>query len=164
MENLSMTATSPASSQGRSFLPLSGPRVPLAEILSALSFALDLVEDAKPGHAIRTCLLGMRMARALKLKTSESADLYYALLLKDMGCSSNSRLICDMVGGDDRVIKRSAKLEDWTRASFSAVRIMWRNSRPGSSLMERLGRITNVALHQDECNAQVFGVRCERGT
>jgi putative nucleotidyltransferase with HDIG domain len=145
------------------YAPPGTGQVALAEIISALSFALDLVEDAKPGHAIRTCLLGMRIANKLRLKTSESADLYYALLLKDMGCSSNSRLICDMVGGDDRVIKRAAKLEDWTRASFSAVRLMWQNSRPGSGLMERLGRMTNIALHQDQCNAQVIGVRCERG-
>src|ERR1700761_2696676 len=144
MENLSMTATSPASSQGRSFLPLSGPRVPLAEILSALSFALDLVEDAKPGHAIRTCLLGMRIAQAISLGVSDSTDLYYALLLKDMGCSTNARLISELVGGDDRAIKREAKMEDWTRTSFGAVRLMWRNPRPGARLMERLGRMAHM--------------------
>ena len=135
----------------------------LAEILSALSFALDLVEDAKPGHAIRTCLLGMRIAHSLQLGVTEQADLYYALLLKDMGCSTNSRLICQLVGGDDRVIKREAKLEDWTRASFSAVRLMWRNPRPGARLMERLGRLVNMALHHDRSNAQLIGMRCERG-
>ena len=138
-------------------------QVSLAEIISALSLALDLVEDAKPGHAIRTCMLGMRIAEALQLKTSQSADLYYALLLKDMGCSSNAHLICEMVGGDDRIIKRAAKLEDWTRASASAVHLMWRNARPGAGLMERLGRLANMALHQDKCNAQLIGTRCERG-
>jgi putative nucleotidyltransferase with HDIG domain len=144
-------------------LPLSGGRLSLAEILSALSFALDLVEDAKPGHAIRTCLFGMRIADALRLGVSDSADLYYALLLKDMGCSTNARLICQLVGGDDRLIKREAKLKDWTRASFSAVRMMWRHPRQGAGLMERLGRLANMGLHQDQCNAQLIGMRCERG-
>ena len=143
--------------------PLTAARVSLSEILSALSFALDLVEDARPGHAIRTCLLGMRISQALRLGVSDSADLYYALLLKDVGCSTNARLICELVGGDDRVIKREAKLEDWTRASFSAVRMMWRNPRPGARLMERLGRLVNMGLHQDQCNAQLIGLRCERG-
>jgi putative nucleotidyltransferase with HDIG domain len=137
--------------------------VSLSEIISALSFALDLVEDAKPGHAIRTCLLGMRIAESLGLGVSKSAELYYALLLKDVGCSTNARLICQLVGGDDRVIKREAKLEDWTRASFSAVRMMWRNPRPGARLMERLGRLVNMGLHHDRCNAQLIGMRCERG-
>jgi putative nucleotidyltransferase with HDIG domain len=158
-----MAATSPASSEGRSFLPLSGPRLPLAEILSALSLALDLVDDAKPGHAIRTCLLGMRIANEMSLGVGDSADLYYALLLKDMGCSTNARLIRELVGGDDRAIKREAKLEDWTRASFGAVRLMWRNPRPGARLMERLGRMAHMGLYQNQCNAQIIGMRCERG-
>ena len=138
-------------------------QVLLAEILSALSFALDLVEDAKPGHAVRSCLLGMRIAHALRLGNSESADLYYALLLKDMGCSNNARLMCEMVGGDDRVMKRAAKLEDWTKTSVSSARLLWRSARPGSGLIERLGRLANMALHHDECNAQLIGMRCDRG-
>jgi len=35
----------------------------LSEVVSALSFALDLTEDAVPGHAVRSCLLGMRIGR-----------------------------------------------------------------------------------------------------
>ena len=167
----SLTATSLRSSQapvGPFFKanaadPLSGNLVSLAEILSALSFALDLVEDAKPGHAIRTCLLGMRIAANMRLGVSDSADLYYALLLKDMGCSTNASLLCELVGGDDRLIKRQARLEDWTRASFSSVRMLWRNSRPGARLMERLGRLVNMAVHQDQCNSRLIGMRCERG-
>jgi HD domain len=147
----------------RTPISLSNGQVSLAEIISALSFALDLVEDAKPGHAIRSCLLGMRIGNAMRLSVTDLADLYYALLLKDVGCSTNSRLICDLVGGDDRAIKREAKLQDWTRASFSAVRMMWRNPRAGARLTERLGRLVNMALHQDQCNAQLIGMRCERG-
>jgi putative nucleotidyltransferase with HDIG domain len=163
MENGVHSAVGSPASQVDAVVDLTGAQVSLSEILSALSFALDLVEDAKPGHAIRTCLLGMRIARSMGLGVVDSADLYYALLLKDMGCSTNSRLICDFVGGDDRVIKRDARLEDWTRASFSAVRLMWRNPRPGAGMVERLGRLVNMARHQDQCNAQLIGMRCERG-
>ena len=138
-------------------------QVSLSEILSALSFALDLVQDAKPGHAIRSCLLGMRIGRALGLAGAELAELYYALLLKDVGCSTNARLMCELIGGDDRAIKREVRLEDWTRASFSAVRLMWRHPRPGARLGERLGRLVHMGLHRDDCNAQIFEVRCERG-
>jgi len=142
---------------------LSTEQVSLSEIISALSFALDLVEDAKPGHALRSCLLGMRIANGLKLGVRESADLYYALLLKDIGCSSNARLMCDIVGGDDRVSKREARMNDWTKATFGGIKMMWRNARPGSGLIERLGRIVNVGLNQDKYNAALIGMRCERG-
>ncbi len=48
----------------RSVAPL--PELPLllSEIISALSFAIDLTEGAVPGHALRTCVLGMRIAPA----------------------------------------------------------------------------------------------------
>jgi HD-GYP domain-containing protein (c-di-GMP phosphodiesterase class II) len=76
----------------------------LAEIISALSFALDLTEGAVPGHALRCCLLGMRLGSELGFSDLELADLYHALLLKDVGCSSNAARMCQIIGGgDDRL-------------------------------------------------------------
>ena len=76
----------------------------LQEILVALSFALDLTEGAVPGHAIRSCLLAVRVALAAGLEPEVISDLYYACLLKDVGCSSNSARMCQIVGGDDRIV------------------------------------------------------------
>ncbi|MGH2885983.1 MAG: hypothetical protein ACRDPA_25360, partial [Solirubrobacteraceae bacterium] len=39
----------------------------LSEVLSALSHALDITEGQVPGHAERSCLIGMRIAAALDL-------------------------------------------------------------------------------------------------
>ncbi len=47
-----------------------GPRpreVPLSEVIGALSYALDLTEGEPPGHAVRTCMIGMRLAQELGL-------------------------------------------------------------------------------------------------
>jgi putative nucleotidyltransferase with HDIG domain len=60
----------------------------VAEVVSALSFALDLVTEQPMGHSVRTCILGMRIAEELRLHPDVQNDLYYALLLKDAGCSS----------------------------------------------------------------------------
>lgn len=71
--------------------PLSAPvNAPLrvAEVVSALSFALDLVTEQPMGHSVRSCILGMRIAEELRLHPDVQNDLYYALLLKDAGCSS----------------------------------------------------------------------------
>jgi HD-GYP domain-containing protein (c-di-GMP phosphodiesterase class II) len=67
-----------------------GTTVKLSSILSGLSYALDLTEGHPRGHASRSCLIGMRIARALGLSPDDQSDLFYALLLKDAGCSSNS--------------------------------------------------------------------------
>ncbi len=76
-----------------------GEQTSLSQVVSALSFALDLTEDAIPGHAVRSCLLGMRIGRALGLGDGDLCDLYYALLLKDVGCSSNAARMCQILGG-----------------------------------------------------------------
>src|SRR5580698_1449441 len=64
--------------------------ISLSEVISALSFALDLTEGAVWGHALRSCLLGMRIADEIKLPEDKRTSLYFALLLKDVGWSSKA--------------------------------------------------------------------------
>lgn len=137
-----------------------------SEILSALSFALDLTEDAVPGHALRTCLLGMRLAAALGLSEDERASLYYALLLKDVGCSSNAARMCQIIGGDDRATKTGARLEDWTRPhsiSKDGLRMLWSNVLPEAGVFRRAGRMLTIALTQHRNNREMIALRCDRG-
>ena len=61
-----------------------------SDVVSALSAALDLTEGQPMGHAVRSCILGMRIADEMQLGPQERSDLYYALLLKDAGCSTNA--------------------------------------------------------------------------
>ena len=71
------------------------PSIRVSEILSALSYALDLTEGQPMGHSVRACIIGMRLAQQIGLPATERGDLYYSLLLKDAGCSSNAaRLNC----------------------------------------------------------------------
>ena len=62
----------------------------LSEVTSALSYALDIAEGQPVGHAIRTTLIGMRLTEQLGLAGDQRSALYYGLLLKDLGCSSNA--------------------------------------------------------------------------
>jgi hypothetical protein len=75
---------------------LAAPTATRAEIIAAFSYALDLTEGQPAGHCIRACWIGMRTGRALGLSPAELADLYYVLLLKDLGCSSNAARICEL--------------------------------------------------------------------
>ena len=96
-----------------------GPRpleVPLSEVIGALSYALDLTEGEPPGHAVRTCMIGMRLAQELGLGEADRSDLFYALLLKDAGCSANSARMAALFAVDDRRAKRSSKRVDWSRS------------------------------------------------
>ena len=77
----------PLSSDPPKEVPASQADLSLAEIISALSFAIDLTEGAVPGHAVRCCALGMRIACEMGLPEDQLEALYYALLLKDAGSS-----------------------------------------------------------------------------
>ena len=98
------------------FVPLPQPRavVPAAfhDVLTALSHALDLTEGQAPGHSMRTCVIGMRFADELELDLASRFALYYALLLKDAGCSSNAAMVNATFGSDDQVVKQRLKRVD----------------------------------------------------
>lgn len=137
----------------------------MPEIISALSFALDLTEGAVPGHALRSCVLGMRVGQSLGLPQDQLRDLYYALLLKDVGCSSNAARMCQIVGGD-RAIKAGVKLEDWTqpsKPSLSTLKLLWNTVLPDGNFAERIARIAKIGRTQHANNAEMIGLRCDRG-
>ena len=141
--------------------------VTLSEIIASLSFALDLTEGAVPGHAIRSCLIGMRIADQLQLEESMKEHLYYALLLKDVGCSSNAARMCQIIGGgDDRAVKAGVKLEDWTKPHeprLSSVRLLWNNVSPGGGVFTKAKQILKIARSQHSNNEEMITLRCDRG-
>jgi putative nucleotidyltransferase with HDIG domain len=148
------------------YRPADAPGPSLQEMLVALSFALDLTEGADPGHAIRSCLLAVRIALEVGLEPAAISDLYYASLLKDVGCSSNSARMCQIVGGDDRIVKAGAKLEDWTRPltpKLSTVKLLWQQVLPGASPLRKTIRIAKIAATQHSNNRDLIELRCDRG-
>lgn len=135
----------------------------LSDVVSALSFALDLTEGQPMGHAVRSCLLGMRIAEHMGVSAQDRSDLYYALLLKDAGCSTNAARMHQILGSDDIQAKREVKFEDWTKPSISGLRYLMRNVMPGQSLARKLMRAVVVGIDQQRNNAEMIGARCERG-
>jgi HD-GYP domain-containing protein (c-di-GMP phosphodiesterase class II) len=97
--------------------------VSLSEVLTALSYALDLTGGLPPGHTVRTCMIGMRMAHTLGLSDEECAALYDAVLLKDAGSSSNSAYANAIFDGDDRLTKMNLVRARSDRGSKVALRL-----------------------------------------
>ncbi len=64
----------------------------MSELISAMSYALDLGENRRAGHAARTCVLAMSMADQLGLSQEDRSALYYASLLKDAGIAGHAML------------------------------------------------------------------------
>ena len=52
------------------------PTLQFGQIISALTYALDLTEGHPQGHALRTCILGMRLGKRIGLDDDELCDLF----------------------------------------------------------------------------------------
>ncbi len=140
----------------------SGHLMRLSEAIGMLSYALDLTEGQPPGHCIRCCWIGMQIGRHLGLDANRLSDLYYTLLLKDAGCSSNAARLWQLYGGDDRVIKHDYKTVD-SHSRLQLARFVLRYSGPGEALRARVQRILNIARHGEELASELIQTRCERG-
>ena len=138
-------------------------QVDVSELIEALSFALDLTEGACPGHAVRTCVIGMRIGCELQLPADLLHDLYYALLLKDVGCSSNSSRLCQIVGNDEVAAKQLTKTSDWTRTDWSQVTYIVKRAHRGKGFRDRARSVASMMKHRAETAREMILLRCDRG-
>src|SRR5262245_56507187 len=136
--------------------------VSLSAVLSAMSYALDLTEGQPLGHAARSCLIGMRIAEELGLPADDRSDLFYALLLKDAGCSSNAARVFQLFGGDDQPVKRGLWMRDW-RKWTQKVAFAFEWTERGGPVWRRLKRLAGLALSGPSNERLMFAVRCDRG-
>ncbi len=138
------------------------PNIRFSEIISALSVALDITQGHPQGHCIRTALIGMRLADVLRLPPPDCSALFYALLLKDLGCSSNAAKMAYLFGADDHLVKRAARMIDWTNAG-QCLKHCWNNCVPEGSPLEKLLKIAAIVKQGPASSRGVIKTRCERG-
>ena len=126
----------------------------LSEVISALSYALDVTEGQPMGHAVRSCAIGMRIGEEIGLDAPQRSSLFYALLLKDAGCSSNAAKLSALFGADDFQLKRDRKLTNHLRP-FDALRYTLRHARTR--------RLAAIARSGAEGARAMTELRCDRG-
>lgn len=134
----------------------------LSEVIGALSHALDLTEGQPVGHSQRSCMIAMELAARLGLEPEVRRDLFYAVLLKDAGCSSSAARMCELFATDDRGLKREFSFVDWTNTA-EFVRYAAKNVAPESSGLARAGQLLralrSIRREADDLN----NARCDRG-
>lgn len=137
-----------------------------SEVLSALSFALDIVEGQPEGHIVRSCYIGMVVGGRIGLSEEQRSALFYALLLKDAGCSSNASKMSALFDADDfevkRKVKRKVKTVNWTSLP-QAVLYAARSVSPQGNLWNKTRRFLIFGAQGQKASRQLIQVRCERG-
>jgi HD-GYP domain-containing protein (c-di-GMP phosphodiesterase class II) len=136
--------------------------VRVSDVLAALSFALDLSDGQPAGHALRTTLIGMELADRLGLGVHDRRDLYYSLMLKDVGCSSTSGRVFELFGGDARIGQHRLLQIDWGNY-FKAVRFQLAYSSPELSWFERVARVVSLKGRGTRLATELVETRSRRG-
>ena len=85
----------------------------LAEVLAALSLVTDLTRGHPDEEALRACLIATRLAAGMGVEGAELADVYYATLLRFLGCTATSHEYALSLGGDDIAVRRRADMTDF---------------------------------------------------
>lgn len=137
------------------------PIVSLAELVGAFSYALDLTEGQPPGHCVRACWIGSHVARELGMSAAERSDLYYTILLKDLGCSSNAARICELYESDDHAFKQGYKTVGTSLAA--TLRFVVAKTAPAAPFRRRVAAVGNILKNGDSIAQEMILSRCTRG-
>ena len=139
-----------------------GTEVRLSEVIAGLSTALDLTEGQRPGHSVRSCAIGMRLTEVLGLSKELRSALFYALLMKDLGCSSNASHFATLFAADDQTLKTRLSLVNWSRA-LESFRFVAESVAPGLAWNRRVWQALAVFSKGPKGARDVVLTRCERG-
>jgi len=133
----------------------------LAELLSALSFALDMVEGQPAGHCVRCCWIAIQIGREVGLSDSQLRDLYYTMLIKDVGCSSNAARICQIYMIDDITFKRDLMTVNGSLPQV--LRFVLSHTGMNAGLAERFRALVHVFQNGGQIAQELMETRCDRG-
>jgi HD-GYP domain-containing protein (c-di-GMP phosphodiesterase class II) len=83
-----------------------------AEVIAALSLAIDLGMGQPMETFLCSCVLSMRLGEALGLSENELGEVYYLSLLRHVGCNVEAPAMAAFVG-DEIAMRATLATEDW---------------------------------------------------
>lgn len=112
----------------------------MAELLGALSLTSDLGAGVPFEKGLRTCVLAARLAETVGLSPAERIAVYFAALLRSLGCTAQASTFAGLFD-DDVAIQRELKtldlgdpgFADGQRARFAT----WAGAERAAALTER---------------------------
>lgn len=138
-----------------------GQVMPLAEVLAAFSYALDITEGQPEGHCVRASWIAGHIGRQIGLAGHDLAELHYAVLLKDLGCSSNAARLSELYRADDRRFKHDFKTMG--AGIPGALRFLFTHVGRREPIGRRVGAIAQVLKNAGAIADEMIATRCTRG-
>ena len=133
----------------------------LADLIGAFSYALDLTEGQPPGHCVRCAWIGIHVGRRLGMDADVLWALYYTLLLKDLGYSSNAARICQLYLADDRHFKHDFK--QVSAHGSGLARFVVSHTGSHNPWHKRLSALMYIMRNGSQVSQELIQTRCTRG-
>ncbi len=136
--------------------------LPVAELVGAFSYALDLTEGQPAGHSLRACHIATRIAQTMGIEGGPLGSVYYAALLKDLGCSSNAARLHELYKADDLEFKRAYKTID--PGLPASLRFVLEKAATRAPLRQRVTTIARILRNGEAIAQEMIEARCTRGS
>jgi HD-GYP domain-containing protein (c-di-GMP phosphodiesterase class II) len=135
------------------------PKLRLAELIAALSLATDLGMGQPMEHALRTCLLSIRLGKELGVSEQVLAEVYYVALLRRIGCTSDSHELGALFG-DDLAAHTRVFILDFARP-VEVLEDMLRYAGAGTPLWRRIRLLARALAAGPDVPRTLFRASCE---
>ena len=138
--------------------PSGAGRLRRAELLAALSLAIDLGLGQPMEHMLRSCLIAMKLADLVGADEVERETAYYGGLLAWIGCHADSQELTELFGDD--IDFRAASYEvDWRGAPFAS--LLLRHVGSGRPVSSHTARLASFAVHARAQMMRMISSHCQ---
>jgi len=136
----------------------------LAEPMAALSLITDLALGKPDETAIRGGIVAACLAERLGLSAIERRHVYYAALLRSIGCTSTSHEIAWLFGDDIEANRKAwrSRAQGDSMAAATA-RLVIDLARRDIPLVDRLGLFAMLAMQAKSLGVTAITPHCEVG-
>ncbi len=135
------------------------PRIRAAELIGALSLATDLGVGEPLEHGLRTTVIAVRLAEALRLAENIRHAVYYVSLLRYAGCTAESNIDAALFG--DEIAVRSVMLPAMFGSRAELFVTIARKIRAGEPLRWRAAAIARAAVQLKSAFRKSSAGHCE---
>jgi len=111
------------------------PRIRLSELVGSLSLVGDMGLGKPWEHALRTCILALRLGEASGLSDADLRDLYYVALLRVAGCTADAHVAAALFGDEIAFAERCSTLDG---RPFEVIALMARSVGHGHPPTKRI--------------------------
>jgi len=129
-----------------------------AELLAALSLAIDLGLGQPLEHMLRSCLIAMKLADLVGADPAETETAYYGGLLAWIGCHADSQEFAELFGDD--IEFRAASYEvDWRGAPFAS--LLMRHVGSSRPLSAHTAKLASFMVHARVQMTELISSHCQ---